>query len=256
MRIRCWSALHPTPQAELLDDIENDAATLAYLEAALYSFIFEDVTGLVLAVIRMGIDSLTTSQLLTGLQYTFSVLMCGFTLCNTRNFIQISGKVAQKQKVLGDVLERASTSLDAFEGIDPRELSLVIRLRGILASTLSFEKYARDVLGDLMLLRRVRELFPGRKQRGGAGAADESVAEEAATAAALVSASVAVTDSLAKREQSGADAIREQILRKDLASGVSFVDFSDSSPQQTKVANQTQTGDLESNQQILSRLLL
>ena len=208
----------PNSQAELLDNVETEAANLAYLKAALYNFALEDVPGLILSVMRMGISSLSAAQLSIGLQYTFSVLMCGFTLCNTKNFIQTSEKAAEDQKKLGDVLEKASTSVDAFEGVAPREPLLVIQLRRMLESSFDFDKYPRDVLGDLMLLRRMRELFPAKDQHAQAGGGTGKGADM--PAALRVLAAAAVTAAMAERSRSGANVMRERILRNDLASSV------------------------------------
>jgi len=208
----------PNSQAELLDNVETEAANLAYLKAAFFSFVLEDVPGLILSVMRMGISSLSAAQLSIGLQYTFSVLMCGFTLCNTKNFIQTSEKAAEDQKKLGDVLEKASTSVDAFEGVAPREPLLVIQLRRMLESSFDFDKYPRDVLGDLMLLRRMRELFPAKDQQAQAGGGTGKGADM--PAALRVLAAAAVTAAMAERSRSGANVMRERILRNDLASSV------------------------------------
>ena len=68
-----------------------------------------------------------------------------------------------------------------------------------------------------MLLRRVRARFPPKEEEQ-TGVDDSG----AAAAEALVAVAAAVTAASAKRTETGVDAIREQILRKDLASVVIF----------------------------------
>ena len=203
-------------QANLLENLDSKKAELACLLASLWSFALEDIPGLLLSVFKMKASDASLFSL-TGLQYSFSVLMCGYALCNSKSFIQTSKKVAKKQKELGDILESASTSLDAFKGVHPRELLRVVELRHMLPSSLNVDESPRDVLGDLMLLRRVRARFPPKEEEQ-TGVDDSG----AAAAEALVAVAAAVTAASAKRTETGVDAIREQILRKDLASVVIF----------------------------------
>ena len=66
--------LRPLLQAVLLDNFENEAANLEYLRAALINFGVEDVPGLILGMIRMGVLTMPYDQLFLGMQYTICLL--------------------------------------------------------------------------------------------------------------------------------------------------------------------------------------
>ena len=152
-------------------------------------------------------DNLDAEQVLPAFQLLLSAIVVGFQLCNTKDFIRLSAAHLKSETKLAKVVETASTELDAFEGVMPSEITGVLRLRKILGGAL--KQQAREVAGDVMLLRFIRGTGAPRTQ-GGEGAGGQSTIDKAVAMAAVVA------SSLSRRERVGANFVRTRILRDDL----------------------------------------
>ena len=181
---------------------------MAYMRAALINFGVEDVPGLILGMIRMGVLTMPYDQLFLGMQYTMSVLTVGFGLCNIKHFINATERVTRRHAELAEELARATTEVDEFEDVENEEYVMLVELRRMLPGSQTFGRFARDVMGDLMLLRYLREAAQRVASAVGAEAVDRT--------SVLTSAAAAVVDALAERARGGADVIRERIMREDM----------------------------------------
>ena len=114
----------------------------------------------------------------------------------------------EQERKLERAVQGASTELDTFAGVTPGEIMLVLRLRNMLGESLRRLGHR----ADLMLLRFGRfNGFGGDQQEGGAGATSAADDEHVA-----MSTGARVTASFTRREQVGADAVRERILRDNM----------------------------------------
>ena len=144
------------------------------------------------------------------IQCLLSAIMAGFQLCNIKDYIRLAGEQNALQRKVEHAVQGSSTDLDTFAGVEAGEITTVLRLREVLGDSLTW--LAREVAGDLMLLRFVRScrLLAGAGEKGGAATAGDHHRAVVSTAGATV------TASLARREKVGADAVRERILRDDM----------------------------------------
>ena len=179
---------------------------LAYLQASLLVFFVEEVPGLLLAAWRLWVTNLPLFEDPgLALQFLLSAIMLGFQLCNTKDYLRLSEEHLKKESKLAKVVEKASTELDRFEGVRSELITMVLRLRTMLGGAL--EGKAREVAGDVMLLRYVR---------GAAAAVGEGAALDDRNAVVALAASVST--SLARREKVGATSVRTWVLRNDMVS--------------------------------------
>ena len=210
--------LHLT-QADLLERVKTDKLILSDLYASRLGLVVEEVPGIILAAWRIvaiclgpnGLRLREWDEILVSLQLILSAIMLGFQLCNFKDFFRLAEEQIEHERKLERVVQGASTELDTFAGVTPGEIMRVLRLRNMLGDSL------RRLMGhraDLMLLRFVRfSGFGGDQEEGATSAAnDELVA---------ISTGARVTASFARREQVGADAVRERILRDNMVRAVS-----------------------------------
>ena len=208
----------PRPQADLLEKIKTDGLVLDYLYASRLGLVFEELPGLALASWRFaaicyspaGFRLKSRNEIQLVIQLLLSAIMAGFQLCNIKDYIRLAGEQNALQRKVEQAVQGSSTDLDTFAGVEAEEITTVLRLREVLGDSLTL--LAREVAGDLMLLRFVRSchLFAGAGEKGGAATEGDHHRAVVSTAGATV------TASLARREKVGADAVRERILRDDM----------------------------------------
>ena len=219
---------HPLParlrarasQANLLEQIETDGLILSYLYASRLGLFLEELPGLILsswriiAVCKYGTEGLrlnSANQIQLSIQFVFSAVMLGFQLCNIKDYIRLAGEQNDQLLKVESAVQEASTELDTFAGVTHGEIATVLRLRGVLGDLV--RRVAREVVGDVMLLRYARQ-FSGSGAEGGGAAADAPAAVDEREVAVTLGATV--TESMARRRKVGADAVRERILREDM----------------------------------------
>ena len=205
-------------QADLLEQIETDELILGYLRASRYGLFLEEMPGLALASWRLvavcrhsGLTLRSLSQVQLTVQLLFSAVMFGFQVCNIKDYIRLAGEQNDQLLKVENAVHEASTELDTFVGVTHGEIATVLRLRGVLGDLV--RRLAREIVGDVMLLRYARQFFGGGAEGGGA-AADAAAAVDEREAAVTLGATV--TESMARRRKVGADAVRERILREDM----------------------------------------
>ena len=193
---------------ELLDEVATDRLILAYLQVSLVVLLVEELPGFVLSTWRLvrvchdvGLTLKTWAQMLAAMQFTFSAIMLGFQMCNLKDYIRLADAFVKREKKLAVAVDKTTTVLDAFEQVNYEEIALVLRVRRALGNAL--ERLARDVAGDVMLLRHLRMT--------GAGQGMEE------HAAIVVQTAAAVTSALARRVRSGADSARKRCLEDDVS---------------------------------------
>ena len=225
----CFCSAATRTQTELLFEVATEKIMLEYLRTSLFALAVEDLPGLVLAIWRLvymatsskvgltfrlnankGLewDNLDTEQILPALQFLLSAILLGFQLCNIKEYTRLSAAHLKQETKLAEVVETASTELDTFGGVKPAEVTEVLRLRKTLGET--SKRKAREVAGDVMLLRYIRGAAPsGINYQEGEMLGGSAVGKTVALAAS-------VTSSLRRREESGANSVRDRILRDDL----------------------------------------
>ena len=141
------------------------------------------------------------------MQLLFSAIMFGFQLCNIKDYIRLSGEQNEQLRKVEQAVQEVSTELDTFARVAHNEIMTVLRLRGGVLGD-SLRGVARDIAGDLMLLRYARF--------GGGGGDAEGQADGAGSSQNAITLGATVTVSLARRKAVGADSVRERILRDDM----------------------------------------
>ena len=106
------------------------------------------------------------------MQYTMSVLSVGFGLCNIKHYINATERVTRRHRNSPRNL-RATTEVDEFEDVENEEY-VAVELRRMLPGSQTFGRFARDVMGDLMLLRHLREAAQRVASAVGAEAVDRT----------------------------------------------------------------------------------
>ena len=199
-----------------MEQVKTNELFLAYLRASRFGLYFEELPGLALTSWRIvaicrftGFWLKNWDETLVAIQFLFSAIMLGFQLCNVRDYIRMAGEQNAQQRNVKRAVHGVSTDLDTFAGVTPDEIMLVLRLRDKLGDAL--RGLAREITGDVMLLRFVRSIIVGGGRENGAGGTD---------ALALMSMGATITKALAIRKKSGADVIWERILRDDMVSAV------------------------------------
>ena len=168
-------------------------------------------------------------EVLLVIQLFFSILMLGFQLCNIKEYLRLADEQIKQERKLERAVQGASTELDTFAGVTAGEIMHVLRLRNMLGESLGRLMGHR---ADLMLLRFVRFTgFGGDQQEsGGATSAldDEHVA---------ILTGARITASFTRREEVGADAIRQRILRDNMVSFMSSPPYTNAQPWRATYAN-------------------
>ena len=191
-----------SPPQSLLDEIETQKFVLQYLRSNKHAMLFENAPAVVLSGWRFvrvclttGITLRTQAQQTLVAQLFFSVLMLGFSGCNTKDELRQQGLQLKQEAKLAKEVAKATTELDAFEGVEPEEVTSLIGLRHALGGPDVLGRRPRDVSGDVVLLRLQRS-------------SQESTAGEIETAAAF-------KELMARRKKLGADATRKSIFQHD-----------------------------------------
>ena len=102
--------------SQLVEDVKVQTLVEDYLNATLYSFLFEDVLALILSSWRFwkvctltGLTLRDWTQISMTLQLLCSMLMVGFQLANVKEKLRIRGLVLRQQTKLAAVVENATT---------------------------------------------------------------------------------------------------------------------------------------------------
>ena len=200
-----------------MEQVETDELILSYLHASRLGLFFEELPGLALALYRFvvlcqhgttGFRLKSADQIRLGVQLLFSAIMLGFQICNIKEYLRLAEAQNEQRRKVAKAVQGVSTELDSVAGVTHDEITMVLRLRGMLGESL--RRMAREVGGDIMILRHVRfsmGIVWNRQEAG--GGVDEH---------AVVSMGAKITAALARRKEIGADAVRERILRKDMVS--------------------------------------
>ena len=197
-----------------MEQVETDELILSYLHASRLGLFFEELPGFALALYRFvvlcqhgttGFQLKSADQIRLGVQLLFSAIMLGFQICNVKEYLRLAEEQNEHRRKVEKAVWGVSTELDSVAGVTHDEITMVLRLRGMLGESL--RRMAREVGGDIMILRHVR--FSGivwnNRQEGG------GVKEDA-----VVSVGAKITAALARRKEIGADAVRERILRNNM----------------------------------------